>query len=188
MRTGTERGAFCVVILWNRSAISRRLVMPFYCQRCGASLPPSARFCSNCGNVVTAVPPAAGQAACAADRGPGNCRSVHRRSAGQWMGCDTGPHSDRGRVSCLPAGWSALLILRAGSGFLRSRSRCRGLSTGNLSAREHIHRTRRAVILPAYEQDVRFARGEPELFGKRARVCPSSFSIPHLWIMFTGVR
>jgi phage shock protein C len=36
----------------------RRSVMPFYCQRCGAALPPSARFCSNCGNVITAAPPA----------------------------------------------------------------------------------------------------------------------------------
>jgi phage shock protein PspC (stress-responsive transcriptional regulator) len=31
--------------------------MGFYCQRCGSALPPSARFCSNCGSVVTAVPP-----------------------------------------------------------------------------------------------------------------------------------
>lgn len=30
--------------------------MSFYCQRCGTALPPSARFCSNCGNVVTAAP------------------------------------------------------------------------------------------------------------------------------------
>lgn len=35
--------------------------MPFYCQRCGTGLPPSARFCSNCGNVVTAAPPAPGR-------------------------------------------------------------------------------------------------------------------------------
>ena len=34
--------------------------MPFFCQRCGTGLPPSARFCSNCGNVVTAAPPAPG--------------------------------------------------------------------------------------------------------------------------------
>src|SRR3974390_1245598 len=31
--------------------------MPFYCQRCGTALPPSARFCSNCGSVVTSAPP-----------------------------------------------------------------------------------------------------------------------------------
>ena len=31
--------------------------MQFYCQRCGTALPPSARFCSNCGTVVTAAPP-----------------------------------------------------------------------------------------------------------------------------------
>jgi phage shock protein C len=35
--------------------------MPFFCQRCGTGLPPSARFCSNCGNVVTAAPPAPGR-------------------------------------------------------------------------------------------------------------------------------
>lgn len=35
--------------------------MPFYCQRCGTALPPSARFCSNCGTVVTATPPAPGR-------------------------------------------------------------------------------------------------------------------------------
>ena len=35
--------------------------MPFYCQRCGAGLPPSARFCSKCGNVVTAAPPPPGR-------------------------------------------------------------------------------------------------------------------------------
>jgi phage shock protein C len=35
--------------------------MPFYCQRCGTTLPPSARFCSNCGTVVTAAPPPPGR-------------------------------------------------------------------------------------------------------------------------------
>lgn len=35
--------------------------MHFYCQRCGTALPPSARFCSNCGNVVTAAPPPPGR-------------------------------------------------------------------------------------------------------------------------------
>lgn len=35
--------------------------MPFYCQRCGAALPPSARFCSNCGTVVTSAPPPPGR-------------------------------------------------------------------------------------------------------------------------------
>jgi phage shock protein C len=35
--------------------------MAFFCQRCGTGLPPSARFCSNCGNVVTAAPPAPGR-------------------------------------------------------------------------------------------------------------------------------
>jgi phage shock protein C len=35
--------------------------MSFYCQRCGTGLPPSARFCSNCGNVVTAAPPQPGR-------------------------------------------------------------------------------------------------------------------------------
>ena len=35
--------------------------MPFFCQRCGTGLPPSARFCSNCGNVVTAAPPQPGR-------------------------------------------------------------------------------------------------------------------------------
>jgi phage shock protein C len=40
---------------------SPEVVMPFFCQRCGASLPPSARFCSNCGTVVTAAPPPPGR-------------------------------------------------------------------------------------------------------------------------------
>jgi len=31
--------------------------MAFYCQHCGTNLPVGARFCSNCGNVVGAVPP-----------------------------------------------------------------------------------------------------------------------------------
>jgi phage shock protein C len=35
--------------------------MPFYCQRCGTALPPSARFCSHCGTVVTAAPPPPGR-------------------------------------------------------------------------------------------------------------------------------
>lgn len=35
--------------------------MPFYCQRCGTGLPPSARFCSNCGNVVSAAVPPPGR-------------------------------------------------------------------------------------------------------------------------------
>jgi phage shock protein PspC (stress-responsive transcriptional regulator) len=35
--------------------------MQFYCQRCGTALPPSARFCSNCGTVVTAAPPPPGR-------------------------------------------------------------------------------------------------------------------------------
>ncbi len=30
--------------------------MAFYCHRCGIALPPSARFCSNCGGVVAATP------------------------------------------------------------------------------------------------------------------------------------
>ena len=35
--------------------------MSFYCQRCGTALPPSARFCSNCGTVVTTAPPPPGR-------------------------------------------------------------------------------------------------------------------------------
>jgi phage shock protein C len=35
--------------------------MAFYCYRCGAALPASARFCSNCGTVVAAVAPAPGR-------------------------------------------------------------------------------------------------------------------------------
>ena len=35
--------------------------MAFYCQRCGAGLPPSARFCSNCGNVVSVAAPIPGR-------------------------------------------------------------------------------------------------------------------------------
>ncbi len=30
--------------------------MAVYCQRCGTGLPPSARFCSNCGAVVPVAP------------------------------------------------------------------------------------------------------------------------------------
>ena len=30
--------------------------MPVYCQSCGTGLPPSARFCSNCGTVVPVIP------------------------------------------------------------------------------------------------------------------------------------
>ena len=48
-------------IVESKSVIPRRLVMPFYCQRCGTGLPPSARFCSNCGTVVTAAPPPPGR-------------------------------------------------------------------------------------------------------------------------------
>ena len=31
--------------------------MPLFCCRCGTELPASARFCSNCGAVVTVAPP-----------------------------------------------------------------------------------------------------------------------------------
>ena len=31
--------------------------MPVFCHRCGSGLPASARFCSNCGTVVTSAPP-----------------------------------------------------------------------------------------------------------------------------------
>jgi phage shock protein C len=31
--------------------------MPFFCHRCGSGLPPSARFCSNCGTVVSVAAP-----------------------------------------------------------------------------------------------------------------------------------
>ena len=35
--------------------------MPFYCQRCGSGIPPSARFCSSCGSVVSANTPIPGR-------------------------------------------------------------------------------------------------------------------------------
>jgi phage shock protein C len=35
--------------------------MAVFCQRCGTELPPSARFCSNCGAVVPVVPFAPGR-------------------------------------------------------------------------------------------------------------------------------
>jgi phage shock protein PspC (stress-responsive transcriptional regulator) len=35
--------------------------MPVFCHRCGTGLPSSARFCSNCGNVVTVTPPMPGR-------------------------------------------------------------------------------------------------------------------------------
>jgi len=31
--------------------------MAVYCTRCGTALPNAARFCSSCGNVITAAPP-----------------------------------------------------------------------------------------------------------------------------------
>jgi|SRR5579863_891609 phage shock protein C len=35
--------------------------MPLYCHRCGTALPGTARFCSNCGNVIFSAPPVAGR-------------------------------------------------------------------------------------------------------------------------------
>lgn len=35
--------------------------MPVFCHRCGNGLPASARFCSNCGTVVTVAPPIPGR-------------------------------------------------------------------------------------------------------------------------------
>jgi phage shock protein PspC (stress-responsive transcriptional regulator) len=35
--------------------------MAVFCHRCGAGLPASARFCSNCGNVITVTPPIPGR-------------------------------------------------------------------------------------------------------------------------------
>jgi phage shock protein C len=35
--------------------------MAVYCTRCGTGLPNGARFCSNCGNVITAAPPFVGR-------------------------------------------------------------------------------------------------------------------------------
>lgn len=35
--------------------------MATYCHRCGTGLPASARFCSNCGTVVSVMPPAPGR-------------------------------------------------------------------------------------------------------------------------------
>jgi phage shock protein C len=35
--------------------------MAFYCQRCGSGIPPSARFCSSCGSVVSANTPIPGR-------------------------------------------------------------------------------------------------------------------------------
>ncbi len=35
--------------------------MPLFCHRCGTGLPSSARFCSNCGTVVTVTPPIPGR-------------------------------------------------------------------------------------------------------------------------------
>jgi phage shock protein C len=35
--------------------------MPYFCHRCGTGLPPSARFCSNCGTVTVAAAPAHGR-------------------------------------------------------------------------------------------------------------------------------
>jgi phage shock protein PspC (stress-responsive transcriptional regulator) len=34
--------------------------MAVFCQRCGTGLPPSARFCSNCGEVIPVVQPGSG--------------------------------------------------------------------------------------------------------------------------------
>ena len=35
--------------------------MAVFCHRCGTGLPASARFCSNCGTVVSVVPPMTGR-------------------------------------------------------------------------------------------------------------------------------
>ena len=35
--------------------------MAVFCHRCGTGLPSSARFCSNCGSVITSAPPAPGR-------------------------------------------------------------------------------------------------------------------------------
>ena len=35
--------------------------MAVFCNRCGTGLPPSARFCSNCGNVIPAIQPMQGR-------------------------------------------------------------------------------------------------------------------------------
>jgi phage shock protein C len=35
--------------------------MAVYCHRCGTGLPASARFCSNCGTVISVAPPMAGR-------------------------------------------------------------------------------------------------------------------------------
>jgi len=35
--------------------------MPMFCNRCGTGLPHSARFCSNCGAVISAAPPIPGK-------------------------------------------------------------------------------------------------------------------------------
>lgn len=35
--------------------------MAVFCHRCGTGLPASARFCSNCGTVVSVAPPTAGR-------------------------------------------------------------------------------------------------------------------------------
>ena len=35
--------------------------MPFYCQRCGSGIPPTARFCSSCGSVVSMNTPIPGR-------------------------------------------------------------------------------------------------------------------------------
>ncbi len=39
----------------------RGSTMAVFCHRCGTALPDSARFCSNCGTVVSAAPPAPGR-------------------------------------------------------------------------------------------------------------------------------
>ena len=35
--------------------------MAVFCHRCGTGLPATARFCSNCGMVITAIPPMPGR-------------------------------------------------------------------------------------------------------------------------------
>jgi phage shock protein C len=48
-------------MITTRQHFTEVLVMAVFCHRCGTGLPNTARFCSNCGNVIITPPPIAGR-------------------------------------------------------------------------------------------------------------------------------
>ncbi len=70
--------------------------MAFFCHRCGTGLPGGARFCSNCGTVISPGPPTAGRPLLRPHVGrqiAGVCLGL---AQGQRLGCGAGAHSHGG--------------------------------------------------------------------------------------------